>query len=59
MVPCCLDKEGSIPLGNINERPLREILDSSRARAFAEGFAQGQLVEDLCQRCHYIDRFSR
>lgn len=57
VVPCCLDKEGAIPLGNAKERPISEILASPRARAILQGFQQKKLVEGLCQRCQYIERF--
>ncbi len=57
VVPCCLDKEGSIPLGLIQRQPLLEILNSPSARAVLEGFQEGKLVEGLCQRCQYIERF--
>lgn len=58
VVPCCLDKEGAIPLGQIQEQPLLEILNSPRAKAVLEGFRRKKLVEGLCQRCQYIERFS-
>lgn len=57
VVPCCLDKEGSIPLGNVKDAPITEILNSPRARALVTGFQQRKLVESLCQRCQYIERF--
>ena len=57
VVPCCLDKEGTINLGNIRDQSLSEILNSPRARKLRSGFARGQLVEPLCQRCNYIQRF--
>jgi radical SAM protein with 4Fe4S-binding SPASM domain len=58
VVPCCLDGEGVMALGNIRELPLREILDSPRARAIREGFSRGELVEPLCRSCGYRRRFS-
>ncbi len=58
VVPCCLDKEGSIPLGKIQEASLHEILKLPRSRTLLEGFRQRKLVEGLCQRCQYIERFS-
>lgn len=58
VVPCCLDKEASIPLGNVHERTVIEILDSRRAQDMIKGFKQKRLLEDLCQRCQYIERFS-
>lgn len=57
VVPCCLDKEGSIVLGKIQDQPIEEILNSPRALAMSKGFNQGVLVEELCKRCQYIERF--
>ena len=57
VVPCCLDKEGNIPLGNIRETPVADILGSPRAAAILKGFRQRKLKEDLCQRCQYVTRF--
>lgn len=57
VVPCCLDKEGNIPLGNLTKTPLKEILSSSRAKTIVEGFRNRHLQEELCKRCQYIERF--
>lgn len=57
VVPCCLDKEGAIPLGKVQEQALREILASPRAQAILKGFREKKLVESLCRRCQYIERF--
>ncbi len=57
VVPCCLDREAEIELGNIFRSPVREILSSERARAITEGFGRKCAVEDLCQRCGYARRF--
>jgi len=57
VVPCCLDKEGSIALGNVKEMPVSDILGGARAQAMIKGFQARKLVEDLCQRCQYIERF--
>lgn len=59
VVPCCLDSQGSIPLGNVFEIPLVEILKGERATAIYEGFNGRRLVEDLCKGCTYIRRFDR
>lgn len=59
VVPCCLDKEGVIPLGNITEMSLETILATERAVAIREGFTAGVLKEPLCQRCPYIQRFAQ
>jgi len=57
VVPCCLDKEGSISLGNVKDAPISTILNGARAKAMIAGFQRKKLVEDLCQRCQYIERF--
>ncbi len=58
VVPCCLDHDGDIPLGNLFEQSLEEILNSERARALYDGFSRRSLVEPLCMRCGYAERFS-
>ena len=57
VVPCCMDSDGIITLGNVFRQPLDEILASPRARAMTEGFAKRQATEDLCRRCAYAQRF--
>ena len=56
-VPCCLDHEGDIPLGNVFEEDLADILSTPRARAIYGGFSKGQAAEALCKRCGYAARF--
>ncbi|MFT7004482.1 MAG: organic radical activating enzyme [Sulfurimonas sp.] len=58
VVPCCLDGDGVIALGNLNTTTLSEILGSKRAVAIAEGFSKGTAVEELCLKCSYKDRFA-
>ena len=57
VVPCCLDSEGTIALGNIYDQPLEEILTSERATCLYEGFSKRVAVEELCKRCGYAKRF--
>lgn len=58
VVPCCLDGDGVINLGNLHESSLKDVLDSKRAVDMREGFEKGQAVEELCQKCSYKDRFT-
>ena len=57
VVPCCMDADGLLTLGNVFTQPLSEILNSPRAQAMAEGFAHRTAAEDLCRRCGYARRF--
>ena len=57
VVPCCLDSEGTIHLGNLFEQELSEILASPRATAILEGFRNRRAIEPLCRHCGYARRF--
>ena len=57
VVPCCLDHEGDIPLGNLYEQELDAILNSPRAKAMYEGFSCRKATEELCRKCGYARRF--
>lgn len=57
VVPCCLDHEGDIALGNLFESSIDKIMSTERARAIYDGFSRRQAVEELCRRCGYARRF--
>jgi radical SAM protein with 4Fe4S-binding SPASM domain len=57
VVPCCLDHEGDIPLGNLFRENLDKILETPRAKAIYEGFSNRKAAESLCRRCGYARRF--
>lgn len=57
VVPCCLDHEGDLALGNLLRQALSEILESPRAKAIYDGFSGRTAAEELCRRCGYARRF--
>ena len=57
VVPCCLDSNGAINLGNIFSEDIDSILNSQRAKAITDGFRCGVASEELCKRCGYAQRF--
>ena len=59
VVPCCLDHEGDVPLGNLFRQSLEEILAAPRARAIYDGFSNRAPAEALCRRCGFATRFNR
>lgn len=59
VVPCCLDSKGSINLGNIFETPFQDIIEGERAQKILNGFQKHRVVEELCQKCSYRQRFTR
>ena len=57
VVPCCLDHEGDLPLGNLFAQELSEILDTARTRAVRSGLCGKSPLAPLCRRCGYAARF--
>ena len=55
VVPCCLDADGVMTLGNIFTDDLDEILSSERARRIYDGFSVHRAAEELCRRCGYAE----
>ncbi len=53
VVPCCLDAEGSITLGNIFSEDLDDILTSKRALDLKRSFENRRICEPLCLRCGF------
>ena len=58
VVPCCLDCDGVIELGDLHIESLDNMLQSQKSRAMLEGFKEGKAVEELCQKCSYKERFN-
>ena len=57
VIPCCLDSDGAITLGNAFTESIEKILASKRAEAMRAGFKSRNVSEPLCQRCGYARRF--
>lgn len=57
VVPCCLDGEGVINLGNVHEKSFSDIVEGERANRIVEGFSRREAVEELCRKCGYRQKF--
>ena len=57
VVPCCLDKDGDMALGNIFSENIEDVLSSERAKKIRDGFLGKRAEEELCKRCGYARRF--
>ena len=57
VIPCCLDREGVINLGNVFCDDLHDILASKRAEDMRCGFKKKVATEELCRKCGYARRF--
>jgi radical SAM protein with 4Fe4S-binding SPASM domain len=58
VVPCCLDSDGVMSLGNIFTTPLEMILLSDRAKNIQFSFRKNIVAEELCKHCTFRTRFS-
>ena len=57
VVPCCLDNNGEINLGNIFKSDLEEIINSQKAQNIYNGFSNRNACEELCKRCSFVRKF--
>lgn len=56
VVPCCLDGEGIINLGNIYEDDFLEIITSDRATKMKKNFENRKVIEKYCKTCGFWSR---
>ena len=56
VVPCCLDNNGDIPLGNIFEETMEEILDKPQSKLIKKNFESSIKTCKLCKTCGFLKR---
>lgn len=56
VVPCCLDNNGDIPLGNIFDEEMDVILNKEKTLFIKSNFGNGKIVCDLCKTCGFLKR---
>lgn len=54
VVPCCLDADGAMSLGNIFETDFAEIIHSERAQKIRTGFSANTITEEFCKSCGFF-----
>ena len=60
VVPCCLDGQGKMALGNLKEETLEQILSSELAERMRRNFIfSGPYIHPFCRTCGFADRFDR
>ena len=59
VVPCCLDSDGIINLGNIKNQSMDEIINGDRFKKLKESFQQKKPCEELCRKCKFKDKFNK
>ena len=53
VVPCCVDNNGDIALGNIFKMSLEDILETDKAKKIKKGFEENKCIHSLCKKCEY------
>ena len=56
IVPCCLDSEGIINLGNIFKTSLEDVIDSKKYQILLKSFQDRKPSEELCQSCTFKEK---
>ncbi len=54
VVPCCIDCDGAIVLGNIYTDDLIDIINSPLATSIADGFKNGKAIHPYCKKCGFV-----
>lgn len=57
VVPCCLDSNGCIELGNIYHQSLDEIVNGDKFKLLKKSFQERKITEKLCLNCTFKNRF--
>ena len=55
VVPCCLDSEGIIKLGNIYKNDINDIINSDLFKEMKKGFQNNKKIHDLCKKCNFYE----
>ena len=58
VVPCCLDSNGKVPLGNIYTEDLEEIINSEKYQKLKKSFQDRKPCEALCKSCTFKEKFN-
>ncbi len=58
VVPCCLDSNGVINLGNIFKENLEEIINSEKYKSLQKSFRDRKPCEELCKSCTFKERLN-
>jgi len=56
VVPCCLDSEGIINLGNIFKTSFKDIINSKKSLKIIKDFNDNKCSEELCKHCSFKNK---
>jgi len=59
VVPCCLDNNGDIPLGNILNENIDSILNSNKTQTIKKNFENSVITCKLCKTCGFLKNLEK
>ena len=59
VVPCCLDQDANIKLGNIFEEDMEKILEKDLVKEIIKGFESHKIIHSFCKRCGFRCKFDK
>lgn len=59
VVPCCLDGNGEINLGNVFDLDLSTIINGEKFQMLKNGFKENKSLHELCKNCNFRNRFNK
>lgn len=51
VVPCCLDYDGNVKLGNVQNQSLEDVINSEYYKSMKASFKTGKLLHTYCKKC--------
>jgi radical SAM protein with 4Fe4S-binding SPASM domain len=59
VIPCCLDSNGIIDLGNIFKTDLKSIIGGKRYQKLLKSLQDRKPCEELCQSCTFKEKWNK
>ena len=55
IIPCCLDYDGIINLGNIYKESIKDVLNKEEFIKINKGFKENKRIHPLCKKCNFYN----
>lgn len=59
VIPCCLDSDGVVNLGNIFNESFSDIINSDKFKNMVTSFQNNKACEELCKHCSFKEKFKK
>lgn len=59
VIPCCLDSDGIVNLGNIFNDSFDDVINSNKFKNIITSFQNNKACEELCKHCSFKEKFKK